>query len=186
MAIKNSVYKKVGGIPPLACFEDIALYQKVISEGYKVLHSSKPKVTTSCRSSSRVPGGFGTQIKNWSSSKKENVEGLEKLSERFKAYAEIRAYYEQPQFDSLTSICSRLKFEISDLKSIIQNHPRSSSMIIFLENHLKFHEPWNFTYPNKPIDLAIKELDNYFSSFSHTNSSYKSSRTSVDNLKQRE
>ncbi|MGA8854398.1 MAG: glycosyltransferase [Christiangramia sp.] len=176
MAIRNLVYKKIGGIPPLPCLEDIALYQQVISHGFQVKHSSAPVVITSCRSSSRVVGGFGTQIKNWTASQTECVEGYEKLTERFTAYAEIRKYYQNQSSEILNSLSSRIYFEPSVIKSLIQNHVRSSSLIIHLEHILKNHVPWNSAYPNIPLDFAIEELENYFSTFSHTKSSYSSCR----------
>jgi len=176
MAIRNSVYKQLGGIPPLACFEDIALYQKVISHGFRIKHSNTPIVNTSCRSSSRVPGGFGSQIKNWSHSKTETVEGFKKLSERFKAYAEIRKYYQNPSSDLLNSFCYRLYFHPSSMQSLVRDHLRSSSLIIYLENRLKYHTPWNSAYPNISLNIAIEELEDYFNFFNTTNS-YKSCRS---------
>lgn len=176
MAIRNSVYKQLGGMPPLACFEDIALYQKVISNGFKVKHSNTPIVTTSCRRSSRVPGGFGSQIKSWSNSKTEPVEGFKKLSERFKAYAEIRNYYQYPSSGLLNSFCSRLHFQPSAMKLLLRNHIRSSSLIIYLEHILKYHTPWNSAHPNIPLNMAIEELEAYYSAFTHTINSYSSYR----------
>ncbi|MDT0677524.1 glycosyltransferase [Autumnicola musiva] len=182
MAIRKSVYREVGGMPPLACFEDIALYQKVISNGFKVKHSSKPVVTTSCRSSGRVPGGFGSQIKNWSESKTESVESLKKLNERFKAFAEIREYYQNPSANLLNSFCFRLRMQASDMQVLLQNHIRSSSLIIYLEQTLKYHIPWNSAYPDIPLEMAIEELVAYFYCFSQTTKSYNSCRSEFINL----
>lgn len=186
MAIRNLVYKKLGGIPPLACFEDIALYQKVISHGYRVKHSNKPIVSTSCRSSSRVPGGFGTQIQTWSGSEIEMVESLKKLRERFIAFAEIRQYYLKPNQDLLVSFCKRLHFDNVKMLLLLQQHHRSSSIIIELERILKNHNQWNYTYPNIPIHEAIKELQIYFDSFSQTSSSYNSYCLASRSLKELE
>lgn len=186
MAIRNSVYRQIGGIPPLSCLEDIALYQKVIGEGFKVHHSFKPKVTTSCRSMSRVPGGFGTQIKNWNTSITEEVEGLEKLCDKFKAFSEIREYYREPKDELFTSISKRLKLNNCHLNFLFQTHPQSSSLIVSLENELKFHLPWNLAYPNKLINIAIIELEGYFANFFQTTNSYRSSSTSVTNSKELE
>ncbi|MFV8226478.1 glycosyltransferase [Christiangramia aquimixticola] len=176
MAVRNKVYKAIGGIPPLDCFEDIALYQKVISEGYSVKHAFSPIVTTSCRSKSRVPGGFGSQIRNWSRSKSETVEGFSKLSQRFKAFAEIREYYRNPSLRLFNSICSRLYISSKDLEDLIEKHQKHTALIIYLENNLKEHGPWNIAYPDVIITRAIDELKNYFASFSQTTKSYSSSR----------
>ena len=186
MAIRNSVYQQIGGIPPLSCFEDIALYQKVVGHGFKVHHSFKPKVTTSCRSISRVPGGFGTQIKNWTTSITEEVEGLEKLYERYMAFTEIRECYREPKDELFTSISKRLKLKISNLKFLFQTHPQSSSLIVTLENELKDHLPWNLAHPNKQIHIAIKELEGYFANFSQTTNSNKSPLISLINSKEHE
>jgi len=183
MAIRNSVYKNIGGIPPIACLEDIALYQKVISHGYRVKHAMEPIVTTSCRSSSRVEGGFGDQIKNWSTSQTEKVEGLSKLKQRFTAFAEIRKYYKDPSQELLTSISHKLKLQEEKIQTLFENHDNSNSMYIYLEGFLKNHSPWNAAYPNLSIDAAIHELENYWEVFSQTSNIYSSARSELSSLK---
>ena len=183
MAIRNSVYKNIGGIPPIACLEDIALYQKVISSGYAIKHAMEPKVTTSCRSSSRVQGGFGSQIQNWSASKTENVEGYDKLRERFMAFAEIEQYYSQTSEELRNSIGHRLKIQKQMLLSLIENHDSNNSLVIYLENFLKDHAPWNAAHPNISITEAIEELENHFSVFSQTSKIYRSARSELSSLK---
>ncbi|TQI71415.1 glycosyl transferase family 2 [Gramella sp. Hel_I_59] len=183
MAVRNLVYKNIGGIPPIACLEDIALYQKVISSGYAVKHAMEPMVTTSCRSSSRVPGGFGSQIQNWSASKTENVEGYAKLRERFTAFAEIRQYYSQPFEELLNSIGHRLKIQKQMLRSLIEKHHSSNSLVIYLENFLEDHSPWNAAHPNINIAEAIHELEDHFSVFSQTSKIYSSARSELSSLK---
>jgi len=183
MAVRNLVYKNIGGIPPIACLEDIALYQKVISSGYSIKHAMEPMVTTSCRSSSRVPGGFGSQIQNWSASKTENVEGYAKLRERFMAFAEIRQYYSQSSEELLNSIGHRLKIQKQTLRSLIEEHHSSNSLVIYLENFLKDHSPWNAAHPNINIAEAIYELEDHFSVFSQTSKIYSSARSELSSLK---
>ncbi|MFV8282641.1 glycosyltransferase [Christiangramia marina] len=186
MAVRNSVYKKIGGIPPIPCLEDIALYQKVISYGYHIKHAMEPIVTTSCRSSSRVQGGFGSQIQNWSASKTENVEGFAKLRKRFTAFAEIKQYYSQPSEELLNSIGHRLKIQKQALLSLIEIHHNSNSLVIYLENFLKDHSPWNADHPNIRIAEAINELEGYFSVFSQTSKIYISARSELSSLKRLE
>ena len=183
MAIRNSVYKNIGGIPPIACLEDIALYQKVISSGYAIKHAMEPKVTTSCRSSSRVQGGFGSQIQNWSASKTENVEGYDKLRERFTAFDEIEQYYSQTSEELRNSIGHRLKIQKQTLLSLIENHDSSNSLVIYLEKFLKDHAPWNAAHPDISITEAIEELENHFSVFSQTSKIYSSARSELSSLK---
>lgn len=55
-------YDRVGGFPPLACSEDVALVHALRDQGARIAWSNKPRVTTSARSHFRAPGGFGETL----------------------------------------------------------------------------------------------------------------------------
>jgi len=164
MAIRKKVYEKIGGIPRLACFEDVALYEKVISSGYRVRHSFKPVVTTSCRKNSRVKGGFGSQLQDWSVSKPEVAEGFLKLQQKFEAYGLLKEFYTTREPNLLKRVEEQLHLCPLSLQELTKTHAHSASLMRYLEQLLSGHRPWYTKYPNIPIAEALNELKHYFSS----------------------
>ena len=66
-AVRVEAYDAVGGIPPVRALEDVALYDALIAAGRRIRHSLRVRVTTSARTNSRAPGGFGERITAWTS-----------------------------------------------------------------------------------------------------------------------
>ena len=67
-AVRLAAYDAAGGVPPVRCLEDIALYDALEAAGARIRHSLRVRVTTSARLDARAPGGFGERINAWSSS----------------------------------------------------------------------------------------------------------------------
>ena len=65
-AVRLAAYDAVGGVPPVRCLEDIALYDALDALGARIRHSLRVRVTTSARLHARAPGGFGERISVWS------------------------------------------------------------------------------------------------------------------------
>jgi hypothetical protein len=65
-AVRLAAYDRVGGVPPVRCLEDVALYDALESHGARIRHSLHVRVTTSARLHARAPGGFGERISAWS------------------------------------------------------------------------------------------------------------------------
>jgi len=55
-------YREVGGFPPLACSEDVALVEALRRRGASIAWSAAPRVVTSARRRYRAPGGFGETL----------------------------------------------------------------------------------------------------------------------------
>jgi cellulose synthase/poly-beta-1,6-N-acetylglucosamine synthase-like glycosyltransferase len=67
-AVRVEAYRSVGGVPAVRVFEDVALYDALEASGAAVRHSLRVRVSTSARTVSRAPGGFGTRVAEWDGS----------------------------------------------------------------------------------------------------------------------
>ena len=63
IAVRASVYRRIGGVPDMACGEDRALIDAVRANGYRVRHAMDIVVVTSGRLDGRAEGGVADTIK---------------------------------------------------------------------------------------------------------------------------
>ena len=163
LAIKRYAYQKIGGIPPLGFMEDIALYQLVVAHGLKVRHCLKSIVITSTRTTPRVPGGFGNQLREWSelngSVYQYMVEGLEKLRIKFETYELIKELYKTGSSSLLLEISKRLLMPFEHVKELYSTHERQQSMVRYLESDLMNNVLWNAKYPDEDVFKVIQDLE---------------------------
>ncbi len=66
LAITPRMYRKVGGLPPLACWEDVALAEALWREDARFIHSLRVRVRTSARQVGRTLGGQSQELSRWS------------------------------------------------------------------------------------------------------------------------
>ncbi len=62
LGVSARAYRRVGGFPPLACSEDVALVGLLAAAGAQIAWSAAPRVVTSARIDSRARGGFGDTL----------------------------------------------------------------------------------------------------------------------------
>ncbi len=65
LAITAGTYKTVGGLPPLASREDLALVSLVRAAGGRLVHPLDVRVEVSARLVGRAPGGMADCLKEW-------------------------------------------------------------------------------------------------------------------------
>ena len=65
IGVAANAYLRAGGFPPLACSEDVALVDLLITTGATLAWSAAPRVITSGRLDARVRGGFGDTLAAW-------------------------------------------------------------------------------------------------------------------------
>jgi GT2 family glycosyltransferase len=65
LAVRAEVYRKVGGIPPLAFREDIAFVERIRSAGYHLRHALDVRVRVSARLDGRAQNGMSDCLKRW-------------------------------------------------------------------------------------------------------------------------
>lgn len=166
MAIKRHAYKAIGGISPLHFLEDVDMYNKVVSKGLVVRHCLKTKVTTSTRIESRCDEGFGAELRVWTQyyGVAYNVEGLEKLLNRYSIYHLIKMLYKSSSLEIFEKISELAHINIALLKIMFEESEQSESLIIKIENFLNNSESWNQAFPNVGVLHACSEIKQYFSS----------------------
>lgn len=62
LGVAAEAYRSVGGFPPLACSEDVALVAALRTAGARIAWSAAPRVVTSARTDARARGGFGDRL----------------------------------------------------------------------------------------------------------------------------
>lgn len=62
LALRVALYRRIGGLPPLACGEDNALVAKVRLDGGRVRHCPAVSIAVSDRGTGRVQGGMATEM----------------------------------------------------------------------------------------------------------------------------
>ncbi len=62
LGVSAAAYRAVGGFPPLACSEDVALVDALRRHGASIAWSAAPRVVTSARRRYRAAGGFGATL----------------------------------------------------------------------------------------------------------------------------
>ncbi|WP_026449476.1 glycosyltransferase [Aequorivita capsosiphonis] len=164
LAIRNQVYKAVGGINPLHFLEDVDLYNRVVSSGFKIRHCINSKVKTSTRIDSRCTEGFGAELRVWTDFEgvAYNVEGLDKLKSRYKIYNQIKDYFNNPSEVLLKNLCETAFIDKSQLLKMFHESSIPDSMIIKMEKYLNNCETWKTHFPNIGVVEACRELNEYF------------------------
>lgn len=61
--VSAAAYRRAGGFAPLACSEDVALIQALLSIGASIAWTAAPRVITSARVNARAPNGFGDTLR---------------------------------------------------------------------------------------------------------------------------
>lgn len=62
LGVASDAYRRVGGFPPLASSEDVALVHALRDSGARIAWSAAPRVVTSARRAFRAPAGFGATL----------------------------------------------------------------------------------------------------------------------------
>ena len=65
LALSVEAYRAVGGVPPVACLEDLALVRALRRADRTLRHTPRAVVYTSARLSGRVTVGLSTQLAEW-------------------------------------------------------------------------------------------------------------------------
>jgi len=74
LSLTPRAYRKVGGVPPVPCLEDMALERELVRADVSIRHSPRVRAVTSARHDGRVARGLSSQLREWN-----ELEGEEKL-----------------------------------------------------------------------------------------------------------
>ncbi len=65
IALTLQLYRRMGGAPTPSLAEDRALFERVRRHGGRIRHPVDVRVTTSCRTDGRAPGGMADAVAQW-------------------------------------------------------------------------------------------------------------------------
>ena len=65
IALTLQLYRRMGGAPTPSLAEDRALFERVRRHGGRIRHPVDVRVTTSCRTEGRAPGGMADAVAQW-------------------------------------------------------------------------------------------------------------------------
>ena len=89
-AVTAEVYRRSGGLPPVAALEDVGFYLALRHSGARVRHSPAVRTTTSARPAARSPIGFAQQFSAWAVSHDAGVPQLVESAARIEARLRAR------------------------------------------------------------------------------------------------
>lgn len=89
-AVRATAYVRVGGVPVVACLEDVALYEALLRADARVRHASEVRVQTSGRTIARVTGGYATHLADLETLRDWHVPDPRKTIALVRARAELR------------------------------------------------------------------------------------------------
>jgi len=94
LAIRADLYRHLGGLPPLACREDLALVSRARAAGARLRHAPEAEVVVSARLAGRTGGGMAECIAGWIAEERQGrpilVEDPERAMARFRLRRELR------------------------------------------------------------------------------------------------
>lgn len=89
-AVRTTTYSRVGGVPVVACLEDVALYEALLRADARVRHAGEVRVQTSGRTNARVTGGYATHLADLETLRDWHVPDPRKTIALVRARAELR------------------------------------------------------------------------------------------------
>ncbi|MFN4088099.1 MAG: glycosyltransferase [Alphaproteobacteria bacterium] len=97
LAIAAATYRRVGGLPPLRCREDLALVAAVRRAGGRVRHCPAVRVQVSARLAGRAAGGMAHTLSAWADAARRGtpvlVEDPAASEARFRSRAALRSLF---------------------------------------------------------------------------------------------
>lgn len=73
LAVRNDIYRRVGGLDPLPFREDLGFVAKVQAAGFRLSHPCDVSVTVSARTVGRAAGGMAECLRNWINEERSGV-----------------------------------------------------------------------------------------------------------------
>ncbi|MBD2702452.1 glycosyltransferase [Spirosoma sp. BT702] len=164
IALTCAMYKRVGGLPPVACLEDEALYRALERIDARIRQSPLVRVTTSSRTQGRVAIGFSEQLRYWEVLNKTHqhqlVECAETVVHRIRARHRLRLYWQQrhtqPPF-CLQAIAANLALDYSCLQSQLDQSHYFGQFWEYVDACLT-NNGWANRWQPVPITEAISQL----------------------------
>ncbi|MDQ2775453.1 MAG: glycosyltransferase, partial [Acidobacteriota bacterium] len=168
LAVRPSVYREVGGLPPVRALEDIAFYQSLLRQDRKLRHSNLVRVFTSARLAGRANAGLAKKLSEWKSQGQSGiytaVENAAFLDHLFTTRRQLRTIWAGYQSLKLASP-SRLK-EVATALGVqpgeVTKHAAETPHFGLLLERVNFYEACRKAWPDRkrlaPLADVVREL----------------------------
>lgn len=132
LAVRADAFVEIGGLPPLATGEDLALVAAMRRAGSPLRHNPDAKVTVSARLDGRAPGGMAACLRSWISAEQAGeplfVEHVDHLTQRLRRRALIRSLptlsgSERP------GVCQLADLSLDCVARLLSNGANSHAMV---------------------------------------------------------
>ncbi len=93
LAITSRMYRRVGGLPPLATHEDVALAAALWRVDARFVHSPRVRVTTSSRLVGRAAGGHSQALSRWALEPEDRVRDVQAIEAELWTRRQLRWFF---------------------------------------------------------------------------------------------
>ena len=169
LGITPDRYRAVGGLPPLACLEDVALTAACWLSDARFIHSSRVRVRTSARLVGRTAGGYSQALARWTQQEDQplvvDVPQLEnewtlrqRLRQVFVAKSRARGAADTwfPDNAEIRGLADQLGIEAARLRAVIRDRPTFGAWVADLKPGAR--DQTRGLFQRVPLDQAISHL----------------------------
>ena len=122
LAITAEMYRRVGGLPPLPSWEDVALAEALWREDARFVHSPQVWVRTSARQAGRAIGGQSYALERWSTQATIWVKDIRQVEAELMKRHRLRRFFAAKQSECSTSWRPDLS-EVLDVAQVLRIDP---------------------------------------------------------------
>ena len=155
-AVRASAYRRVGGLPPVPCLEDVALYRALLRADVPLRHARDVRVATSGRRHARVTGGFATHLEELAGLGAWHVPHPQSTLATVGARAALRRVWQRGFGESdVRRVHELLALPMRELRSLVDfTRPFGESW----ERVEAAAAPRRTDYPDVPVESALARL----------------------------
>ncbi len=165
--ITPTMYRQIGGLPPLPHLEDVALAEALWRADARFVHNPRVRVQTSARLEGRTVIGFSADLTRWAADGEPMVNDGRAIAQELVTRRHLRRLFEtrtasdvatwKPNSAAAASLAQDLGVELPVLLRILQNQLTWGEWVLDL--HAARTEPVSAArYPLVPVRTAIAQL----------------------------
>ena len=159
LALSVRAYRAVGGIPDVACLEDVALVEALRRADLTLRHTPHARVYTSARLTGRVPVGLSTQLAQWRCGPATwTVPGGAEVAALARAEAALRAGYGEGREMLCVGALATLWLAAPDRLCEALRAPTLGLALDAAHAARWAAGQWTRRYPPVPVSQALEEV----------------------------
>ena len=171
LAIKNSVYEAIGGLPARRFLEDNALHEALFKRDIKIRKSPHVRVQTSPRLAGRVEIGFSEQLRTWAQMKEEQraqfVPSATEMITLYDIRNRMRRLWLQRHVELTSTVVHRIAQELHIdpewLETSINVCAHFGELWLSIEERRNSGQ-WQNQFPQEDIFTTIDRLESFIAS----------------------